>query len=254
MLHVIRLRLMVRAPRIRIQGTLFRWSVQSSVDNNKNLETIIYNNPILSDCPLQNTECFELGCCSKSRLRSWSATSYSKEFWASSRWLRQLSLSMRSPQLIAATLSSFCWHLLRRLTEEILHESIDARTEVLAALRELGPPDLVQLIKQAPRNPGKQVCQATIILLGHTYWLKVQIGVYHHVTGVDASSSASLAAYINTLTYKESHQSPTKIVEGVYWYDACNEYSWNSIDKWQLLQRFLTTRYARSCNDPWNRW
>ncbi|KAK0100168.1 hypothetical protein ONS95_008506 [Cadophora gregata] len=84
------------------------------------------------------------------------------------------------------------------LTEEILHESIDARTEVLAALRELGPPDLVQLIKQAPRNPGRQ------------------IGVYHHVTGVDASSSASLAAYINTLTYKENHQSSTKIVEGIY--------------------------------------
>ncbi|PVH77544.1 chaps-domain-containing protein [Cadophora sp. DSE1049] len=84
------------------------------------------------------------------------------------------------------------------LTEEILHESTDARTEVLAALRELGPPDLVQLIKQAPRNPGRQ------------------IGVYHHVTGVDASSSASLAAYINTLTYKENHQSSTKIVEGIY--------------------------------------
>jgi hypothetical protein len=44
-----------------------------------------------------------------------------------------------------------------------------------------------------------------------------QTGVYHHVTGVDASSSASLAAYINTLTYKESHQSTTKIVEGLYW-------------------------------------
>ncbi|CAG8974591.1 hypothetical protein HYALB_00004388 [Hymenoscyphus albidus] len=84
------------------------------------------------------------------------------------------------------------------LTEDILHESIDARSETLAALRELGPPDLVQLIKQAPRNPGKQ------------------IGVYHHVTGVDASSSASLAAYINTLTYKETQQSTTKIVEGVY--------------------------------------
>jgi Chs5-Arf1p-binding protein BUD7/BCH1 len=45
----------------------------------------------------------------------------------------------------------------------------------------------------------------------------LQIGVYHHITGVDASSSASLAAYINTLTYKENHQSTTKIVEGVYW-------------------------------------
>jgi len=46
-----------------------------------------------------------------------------------------------------------------RLTEEILHESIEARSEALSTLRELGPPDLVHLIKVAPRNPGKQVCQ-----------------------------------------------------------------------------------------------
>ncbi|KAF4122270.1 Chs5-Arf1p-binding protein BUD7/BCH1 [Geosmithia morbida] len=85
------------------------------------------------------------------------------------------------------------------LTEEILHESLDARTESLVALRELGPPDLVHLVKQATRNQGKQT------------------GIYHHVTGVDASSSASLAAYINTLTYKEHGQNTsTKIVEGVY--------------------------------------
>ncbi|KAH8801747.1 Chs5p-Arf1p-binding proteins-domain-containing protein [Xylogone sp. PMI_703] len=84
------------------------------------------------------------------------------------------------------------------LTEEALHESTEARTEALPTLRELGPPDLVQLIKQVPRSPGKQ------------------IGVYHHVTGVDASSSASLAAYINTLTYQETGQSAPKIVEGLY--------------------------------------
>ncbi|KAK1771594.1 putative bud site selection protein 7 protein [Phialemonium atrogriseum] len=85
------------------------------------------------------------------------------------------------------------------ITEEILQESIDARTESLIALRELGPPDLVHLLKQPVRNPGKH------------------IGVYHHVTGVDASSSASLAAYINTLTYREYGQTATtKIVEGVY--------------------------------------
>ncbi len=48
--------------------------------------------------------------------------------------------------------------------------------------------------------------------------LTCQSGVYHHVTGVDASSSASLAAYINTLTYKEHGPSATsKIVEGVFW-------------------------------------
>ncbi|KAI0184306.1 Chs5p-Arf1p-binding proteins-domain-containing protein [Xylaria flabelliformis] len=85
------------------------------------------------------------------------------------------------------------------ISEEVIHESIDARTETLVSLRELGPPDLVHLLKQNLRNTGKQT------------------GVYHHVTGVDASSSASLAAYINTLTYKEHGQAPThKIVEGVY--------------------------------------
>ncbi|OAA35570.1 budding site selection protein [Metarhizium rileyi] len=85
------------------------------------------------------------------------------------------------------------------VTEEVLHESIDARTESLVALRELGPPDLVHLLKQGVRNTGKQT------------------GVYHHVTGVDASSSASLAAYINTLTYKDNGpNASSKIVEGVY--------------------------------------
>ncbi|PKS06693.1 hypothetical protein jhhlp_006767, partial [Lomentospora prolificans] len=86
------------------------------------------------------------------------------------------------------------------LTEEVLHESIDARTESLVTLRELGPPDLVHLLKHAARNPNKQ------------------LGVYHHVTGVDASSSASLAAYINTLTHSEPppHQQQTKIAEGLY--------------------------------------
>ncbi|KAK0743684.1 Chs5p-Arf1p-binding proteins-domain-containing protein [Schizothecium vesticola] len=85
------------------------------------------------------------------------------------------------------------------INEEILAESIDARTDSLASLRELGPPDLVHLLKQPVRNAGKQ------------------FGVYHHVTGVDASSSASLAAYINTLTYKEfGHSATTKTVEGTY--------------------------------------
>lgn len=38
-----------------------------------------------------------------------------------------------------------------------MHESVEARTEGLSSLRELGPPDLVHLVKQAPRNPSKQV-------------------------------------------------------------------------------------------------
>lgn len=44
-----------------------------------------------------------------------------------------------------------------RISEEVLHESIDARTETLVSLRELGPPDLVHLLKQNLRNTGKQV-------------------------------------------------------------------------------------------------
>ncbi|PQE22153.1 hypothetical protein CJF30_00010720 [Rutstroemia sp. NJR-2017a BBW] len=51
------------------------------------------------------------------------------------------------------------------LTEEILHESIEARTEVLSALRELGPPDLVQLIKLSPRNPGRPVRSSRFSIL-----------------------------------------------------------------------------------------
>ncbi|KAH8157687.1 hypothetical protein CIB48_g10558 [Xylaria polymorpha] len=84
------------------------------------------------------------------------------------------------------------------ISEEVIHESIDARTETLVSLRELGPP---RSRPPAQAKPKKHR----------------QTGVYHHVTGVDASSSASLAAYINTLTYKEHGQAPThKIVEGVY--------------------------------------
>jgi hypothetical protein len=63
----------------------------------------------------------------------------------------------------------------------------------------LGPPDLVNLVKQ-PVKGTKSIC------------------VYHHVTGVDASSSASLAAYINTLTYAP-HDKQHKVVSGLYWYE-----------------------------------
>ncbi|KAL1609931.1 bud site selection protein [Paraconiothyrium brasiliense] len=81
--------------------------------------------------------------------------------------------------------------------EEELHSAIEARSETLQTLRELGPPDLVHLIKQPIRD------------------VKKQVGVYHHVTGIDASSSASLAAYINTLTFSP-HDKQHKVVSGLY--------------------------------------
>ncbi|KAH8895846.1 chaps-domain-containing protein [Thozetella sp. PMI_491] len=84
------------------------------------------------------------------------------------------------------------------ITEEVSHESVETRTESLVSLRELGPPDLVHLLRQPARAATKPV------------------GIYHHVTGVDASSSASLAAYINTLTYKDYSATAGKITEGLY--------------------------------------
>ncbi|SJX65012.1 related to BCH1-Protein involved in transport at the trans-Golgi [Sporisorium reilianum f. sp. reilianum] len=71
-----------------------------------------------------------------------------------------------------------------------LGESLLSRTETLASFRELGPPDLVHVIKTTGTSARSR-----------------DIGSYHYVSGVDASSSAALAAYINSLTY-ELDQNP----------------------------------------------
>ncbi|KAJ5692852.1 hypothetical protein N7462_002275 [Penicillium macrosclerotiorum] len=81
--------------------------------------------------------------------------------------------------------------------EEDIFVAVDARTESLQSLRELGPPDLVYLVKQPKANSTRQT------------------GVYHHVTGIDASSSASLAAYVNTLTFSPLDKTH-KVVSGIY--------------------------------------
>ncbi|KAH8551744.1 Chs5p-Arf1p-binding proteins-domain-containing protein [Umbelopsis sp. PMI_123] len=67
--------------------------------------------------------------------------------------------------------------------ENTLGESIATRTDQLGAFRELGPPDLCHITK-TNLKPGQK-----------------EIGSYHYVSGVDASSSASIAAYLNSLTY-----------------------------------------------------
>ncbi|KAI8137481.1 Chs5p-Arf1p-binding proteins-domain-containing protein [Fennellomyces sp. T-0311] len=67
--------------------------------------------------------------------------------------------------------------------ETELGESIIARTDALGTFRELGPPDLCHIIKTNAK-PGVR-----------------ELGSYHYVSGVDASSSATLAAYLNSLTY-----------------------------------------------------
>jgi Chs5-Arf1p-binding protein BUD7/BCH1 len=87
--------------------------------------------------------------------------------------------------------------LYRIIEDDDIGLAVDARTESLPGLRELGPPDLVHLVKQSVKAGAKQT------------------GVYHHVTGIDASSSASLAAYVNTLTFNPADKTH-KVVSGLY--------------------------------------
>ncbi|KAK0549843.1 bud site selection protein [Tilletia horrida] len=85
-------------------------------------------------------------------------------------------------------------------------ESIISRTETLATFRELGPPDLCHFVKVSTSKSSAR-----------------EIGSYHYVSGVDASSSAALAAYINSLTYELdqnpgffSNKSQYKLKSGAY--------------------------------------
>lgn len=94
-----------------------------------------------------------------------------------------------------------------RFVETELRQSLQARDSAIAQWRDVGPPDLVHLTKaHLNRSSGREV------------------GSYHHVLGLEISSSASGAAYINTLTYAlgQSQQwfgkaQTVKIVGGVYW-------------------------------------
>lgn len=65
--------------------------------------------------------------------------------------------------------------------ETELAESLQSRTESLSSFRELGPPDLCHVLKTNGRKDQ---------------------GTYHLVSGVDASSSATLATYITSLSYE----------------------------------------------------
>ncbi|ORY35498.1 bud site selection-related protein [Naematelia encephala] len=68
--------------------------------------------------------------------------------------------------------------------ETNIGESVTARTETLATFRELGPPDLCHVVKSI----GSKTTQK-------------DVGSYHYTSGVEASSSASLAAYLNSLQF-----------------------------------------------------
>jgi hypothetical protein len=98
----------------------------------------------------------------------------------------------------------------------------------IAAFRELGPPDLCHVIKTTGKAGQKEVrCRYFACLSTQTHPFSLQIGSYHYVSGVDASSSASLAAYLNSLNYtveetpgwffgSTTTKSPWKIRGGVF--------------------------------------
>lgn len=44
-----------------------------------------------------------------------------------------------------------------RVVEHEIESSVESRNEQLAQVRELGPPDLVHLIRQSPKSGGRQV-------------------------------------------------------------------------------------------------
>ncbi|KAF9102253.1 hypothetical protein BGX29_004791 [Mortierella sp. GBA35] len=73
--------------------------------------------------------------------------------------------------------------------EREMGESLQARLDALGTFKELGAPDLCHIIKVNVKPAIKETSS------------------YHYVSGIDASSSASLAAYLNSLTYAidESH-------------------------------------------------
>ncbi|KAK9431227.1 Chs5p-Arf1p-binding proteins-domain-containing protein [Lipomyces doorenjongii] len=92
------------------------------------------------------------------------------------------------------------------IQEMVIGEAVNARTAALSSFHSLGPPDLVHLTKVHARTNAQEA------------------GTYHYVTGID-TSSASIAAYLNTLTYSYApgegqlwfgKQQNWKIQTGVY--------------------------------------
>lgn len=74
------------------------------------------------------------------------------------------------------------------LYETDLGEMITSRTLSLNQIKDVGPPDLCYIVKSSVKPSINDVSS------------------YHFVLGVDASSSATLAAYINSLTYLFSNE------------------------------------------------
>ena len=91
-----------------------------------------------------------------------------------------LAATCGNPEAVVVVMAD-AFQTLPEFFETDLGESLQSRTETLAYFRELGPPDLVHVYKSNGRR---------------------NVGSYHFVSGVDASSSATLATYITSLDYE----------------------------------------------------
>jgi len=107
---------------------------------------------------------------------------------------------------LTSTMAEATFKEIPEIFEVELGEALTARTESLSTFRELGPPDLCHVVKSTGRSGQRD------------------LGSYHYISGVDASSSASLAAYINSLTYAVednsawfSKNTAWKVRNGCYW-------------------------------------
>ncbi|KAI9141837.1 Chs5p-Arf1p-binding proteins-domain-containing protein [Paraphysoderma sedebokerense] len=98
------------------------------------------------------------------------------------------------------------------LFETVLGESLVSRTESLPSFR-LGPPDLCHIVKTTTKPPVKDVTS------------------YHYVSGIDASSPGSLAAYINTLTYSIDNPKGWFSNSGAYKIKSGSYCCYNAISK-----------------------
>lgn len=94
--------------------------------------------------------------------------------------------------------------------ESCLYQQMNQRAIDIPKYEFFGPCDMCYLVKE---------------LKGGLLSSKSQkAGFFHHVYGVDCSSSASVAAYLKSLISKQETNSKVRIIKGIFcMYDAINK-------------------------------
>lgn len=103
--------------------------------------------------------------------------------------------------------------------ESNMNEILAARTEFMrnGGFHGLGPHDLVHIVK-VPRSWTSNLSSYYGGLSSSSHNRPKEIGSYHYAIGVDCSSSASIAAYLNSLTYMLSDSPSTSRSSSTTWF------------------------------------